>query len=222
MPQLLWNFFRSVQGLPYGFHNLFTGWIDTPEDNYPPPLTSQLVQLLAPFVEWLLQSEIDIGETYDFVRQGLNYRLETTGLSIGQAYMLASQQGLSFTDLITLPEQDSWTFINGAPFNSGPSMVCDVFVTRMWKAGGIFGSLTDQFQASEFTNWDAYSLNIFDPNWAQNRPQECKNADPDLPYCQLLGDFRLTLPGYNTFAPFPNMREHCPSEAPDYLKPANC
>jgi len=214
------DFFYSVQGLPYGFHNLFTGWIDTPEDNYPLPLSSQLVQLLAPFAEWLLQKEINIGETYDFVAQGLNKRLKTQGLTIGQAYMTSFKQGINFTTLITMPEQDSWIFENGKGFRSGPSMVCDVFVTEMWKAGGIFGSLTNQFEASEFTNWDAYSLNIFDANYV--RPTQCVVADPDLPFCQILGQYRMHLPGYNTVTPFAHMREKCPSEAPDYIKPANC
>jgi len=214
------QFFYSVQGLPYGFHNLFTGWIDTPEDNYPPPLSSHLVQLLAPFVEWLLQQEIQVGETFDFIRQGLNKRLNTQGLTIGEAYMVGLKQGLNFTTLITMPEQDSWIFDNGQGFKSGPSMVCDVFVMEMWKAGGIFGDLANQIEATEFTNWDAYSLKIFDSNYV--RPAQCVVADPDSPFCQLLGQYRMSLPGYNTVTPFPHMRERCPSEAPDYNKPANC
>jgi len=214
------KFFYSVEGLPYGFHNLFTGWIDTPEDNYPVPLSSQLVQLLAPFAQWLLQKEIGIGETYDFLAQGLNHRLKTQGLTIGQAYMAGLKQGLNFTSLVTMPEQDSWVFQNGAGFKSGPSMVCDVFVMEMWKAGGIFSHLADQIEATEFTNWDAYSLNIFNSNY--QRPTQCQVADPDLPFCQLLGEYRMHLPQYNTVTPFAHMREKCPSEAPDYIKPQYC
>lgn len=141
-----YKFFLSVKGLPYGFHNLFTGWIDTAEDNYPPPLTSHLAQLLAPFGEWLISTElgvschyvkthfIQLGETFDFIGQGLNLRLGTKGLSIEDAYMTASKRSISFTQLVTMPELDSWVFTDGNGV-SGPSMVCDVFVTRMWKAG---------------------------------------------------------------------------------------
>jgi hypothetical protein len=214
------EFFNSVQGLPYGFHNLFTGWIDTPEDNYPAPLTSHLVQLLAPFAEWLLQKEINIGETYDFITQGFNHRLNTQGLTLDQAYMVSLKKGIDFTTLVTMPEQDSWIFENGAGFKAGPSMVCDVFVTEMWKAGGLFGGLTDQFEAAEFTNWDAYSLNLFDANYV--RPTACVVADPDSQFCQILGKYRMALPDYNTVTPFAHMRERCPSEAPNYIKPANC
>lgn len=53
--------------------------------------------------------------------------------------------------------------------------------------GGIFGALADQIQATEFTNWDAYSLNIFNGNYT--RPQQCVNADPDSQFCQLLGKY---------------------------------
>eukprot|EP01123_Difflugia_compressa_P003781 TRINITY_DN15092_c0_g1_i1.p1 TRINITY_DN15092_c0_g1~~TRINITY_DN15092_c0_g1_i1.p1 ORF type:complete len:447 (-),score=84.61 TRINITY_DN15092_c0_g1_i1:32-1270(-) len=211
------EFFKSVEGLPYGFHNQFTGWIDTPEDNYPPPLHSAAVMLLASYAEWILARE---GKTYDYLAQTLNKRLGTTGLSINQAYMTAGQRGLSFIDLITMPEQDEWIFedANGV---SGPSMVCDVFVTRMWKASGVFdASIVNLIQATEFTNWDAYSLSIFDSNYV--RPKQCVEADPDSQFCQLLGKYRMALPDYNSFAPYPHMREHCPSEPPKYIKPTGC
>jgi hypothetical protein len=58
-----YKFFLSVKGLPYGFHNLFTGWIDTAEDNFPPPLTSHLAMLLAPFAEWLVSTELKVNCT---------------------------------------------------------------------------------------------------------------------------------------------------------------
>lgn len=49
--------------------------------------------------------------------------------------MESYKRGMSFTDFVTMPEQDSWIFHNGPGWKDGPSMVCDVFVTRMWKAG---------------------------------------------------------------------------------------
>jgi hypothetical protein len=210
------RFYDSVEGLPYGFHNLFTGWIDTPEDNYPPPLHSELVMLLASWAQWVLSIE---GDTFDYLQQGLNWRLGTTGLNINQAYMLAAKKGMNFTDLVTMPEQDSWIFkdSNGV---SGPSMVCDVFVMRMWKAAGIFGDLTNQIQGTEFTNWDAYSLNIFNAKF--KRPPQCVTADPDSQFCQLLGKYRMALPDYNSVIPYAHMRERCPSEAPNYIKPVGC
>ena len=38
-----WEYARSMSGKPYGYHNMIFSWIDTIEDNYPPPLNGQLV-----------------------------------------------------------------------------------------------------------------------------------------------------------------------------------
>jgi len=173
--------------------------------------------LLASYAEWILAQE---GKTYDYLAQTLNKRLGTEGLSINQAYMEASKKGINFTQLLTIPERDEWVF-QDADGISGPSMVCDVFVTRMWKAAGVFSSdLVNQIQATEFTNWDAYSLNIFDSNYV--RPKICVEADPNSQFCQLLGKYRMALPDYNSVAPYPHMRENCPSTPPKYIKPVGC
>ena len=95
-----------------------------------------------------------------------------------------------------MPEQDSWIYEddNGV---KGPAMVCNVFAAALWKAGGLFGNISDQIQATETTNWDVYTLGFFDANY--KRPQACVEADPDLPFCQIMGTRRMRLPGYNTY-----------------------
>lgn len=40
-----WEYARRMNGLPYGYHNMIFSWIDTPGDNYPPPLDSNLVRV---------------------------------------------------------------------------------------------------------------------------------------------------------------------------------
>jgi len=212
------TWFNTVKGLPYGFHNMLFSWIDTPEDNYPPPLSSELAMLLFVFMDEVMSEFLD-STTIEFFQQAFNHRLNTKGLSVRECYMEAQKRGLSFTDLVTMPEQDSWVYQddNG---QQGPSMVCDVLVLEMYKAAGLFGNLTNLIQGTEFTNWDVYSLNIYDGS--RFHPQACIQADPTLPYCQLMGKYRMTLPAFNTFAPFPNMREKCPSLPPYYKKPANC
>ena len=68
---------------------------------------------------------------------------------------------------------------------------------------------------------DVTSLTFFDKNWT--RPDACVKADPDLPYCQLIGDYRLKLGDYySTIDPYDNMDEHCPSQAPDFFRPNGC
>ncbi|GMY21038.1 hypothetical protein FCV25MIE_16279, partial [Fagus crenata] len=37
-----WEYARSMDGKPYGYHNMIFSWIDTIDQNYPPPLDSQL------------------------------------------------------------------------------------------------------------------------------------------------------------------------------------
>jgi len=195
-------------------------WVDTPEDNYPPPLSSHLVMIMMISVQELMQAFTN-SMTYDLWNQPLNKRLGTEGLNISDLYEYAQQQGISFTDLITMPEQDSWVYENEGGVK-GPSMVCDVFVTSLWKHGGLFGNISDEIQATEFTNWDAYSLAIFDSNYINSRPQQCKVADPNLPYCQLMGAYQLMLDDWNTFVPYPHMRERCPGLPPHYEKPIGC
>jgi len=81
-------------------------------------------------------------------------------------------------------------------------------------------SLVNEIQATEFTNWDAYSLNIFNANYT--RPAVCVEADPNSQFCQLVGKYRMQLPDYNSVEPYPHMREKCPSIPPKYIKPTGC
>jgi hypothetical protein len=212
-----YEFFKTVEGLPYGYHNFLFGWIDTATDNFPcmPPnydeclsaeavmCASGLVNTLAPPIAQLMWI------------QAFNFRLNTNYNTTAEIYQAALQIGVNFTDLITMPEEDSWVYNDGN--RTGKSMVCDVFVCNMWRAGGIIG---DEFQCAELTPRDVYSMNVFDTSGV--RPSQCVDADPTLPFCQLGGDYRLELPGYNTITPYPNMGSHCPGLPPKYDRPAGC
>lgn len=37
-----WEYVLSMVGKPYGVHNLIFSWIDTTDDNYPPPVDAHL------------------------------------------------------------------------------------------------------------------------------------------------------------------------------------
>jgi hypothetical protein len=124
---------------------------------------------------------------------------------------------------VVIPELDEWEYqlkdVNHINLvRKGPSMVCDVFVCRMWKVGGIFGDT--KLNCGEFTNLDIYSLNIFDVT--SPRPKECVHADPNLNYCQIMGKYRMHLHHYNEYTPFNNMRERCPSIPPKYIRSPKC
>lgn len=111
-----------------------------------------------------------------------------------------------------MPEQDSWVY------SDGPSMVCSSFVAAIWKAGGLYNGLT--IQATEFTPRDVYQTNFFDLNY--KKPEKCK--DTTLPYCQIMGKFRMdvTSDGYSTINPYNHMFEKCPSIPPLYLRTPKC
>ena len=157
--------------------------------------------------------------------QAFNHRLGTSNLTATELLYTSHKQGMTRGYLPTIVEQDSWTYKtsrNGVD-QQGPAMVCCVFVCHLWKSAGLFGNVTDQINCAEFTNWDTYSLNIFDVNQiGQHRPQACQAADPENPLCQLTGRFTLNLNDFNTRSITPHMAEQCPSLAPLYRKPAQC
>eukprot|EP00055_Hartaetosiga_balthica_P005934 m.18118 g.18118 ORF g.18118 m.18118 type:complete len:546 (+) comp4908_c0_seq1:45-1682(+) len=203
-------FISNAEGLNYGYHNMLFGWVDLAEANYPSTLRSQSHEILIGIAERISSWIAPLLWT-----EALNKRINTSGLSIAAIVNTARSKGMSFTDIFSVAEQDSWQYTGGY------SMVCDVLVCETWKAGGIFGNLADQIQCTEFTNWDTYSLNIFDTTTP--RPQECVEADPSLPFCQILGKYRMDLPGYNTRPIFAGMAQRCPrGTPPTWDKPSGC
>lgn len=105
----------------------------------------------------------------------------------------------------------------------GPALVCDVFVCRMWKAGGLFDSVEggrDAVNCGEWTNWDAYALKLLAA--PAERPKVCQNADPHNQLCQLMGEHTMHLNDISSKDLFPHIGENCPGLAPTYSRPANC
>jgi len=203
------KWFQSVEGLPYGYHNFFFGWIDTTKDNYPPPLTAELLL----YVIILLQY-VDYDVCNRMALLGMNKRLGTENLGIYEILEFLKQRNLTFAELLTIPEQDSWVYPDGL------SMVCDVFVMSMYKAGGLLEPYTNQIQVTEFTPRDSYQMDFFLLSKSQ-RPPACQVDD--LPYCQILGRYRMDLPGASTIKPYPHMFERCGALPPFYVRnPPNC
>ena len=67
---------------------------------------------------------------------------------------------------------------------------------------------------------DVYTLNIFDETTPL--PDACIAADPDLPYCQLAGKYRIEMPYYNSIEPYDHMNEQCAINFPSYKKDPGC
>lgn len=66
--------------------------------------------------------------------------LGTEDLDIYSILATIQQRNITFRELFAVPEHDRWVY------KDGKSMVCDVFVLSMYKAGGLFGALTEDIQ----------------------------------------------------------------------------
>jgi len=134
-----------------------------------------------------------------------------------QLVAASADRNMSIDAVMAMVELDGWLYSGVQPRNT-TSYVCSAYVAALYKAAGLFGDL--EINAGEFTPKDVYQLNIFDLNF--QRPQACQDADPNQPFCQLLGKYRMTYPGYSTIDVYAHMDETCPSIAPEYVRPAGC
>ena len=201
------EWFKSVEGLNYGYHNFLFSWIDTVDSNLPFSLSHEHFEFLFSVLE-----KISKPLAAKMMGEALNMRVGKRNLTISQATAEGARQGKSFEELVAMPEIDGWEYSDGLNY------VCSCFVVAFYKAGGLFDGL--DIQANEFTPKDVYSLNFFDTNY--KRPQACIDADPELPYCQIMGKFKVDLPTYSTIEPYSHMNERCPSLGPDFYRPADC
>jgi len=117
----------------------------------------------------------------------------------------------TFEYIQAIPEKTDWNYSSGI---DGENWVCSALVLGIMKEAGIFDNL--DFNPKEFTPRDMYLANIYDPNTKQNRPQVCKEADPDIDYCMIMGKYRIYADHWNTVPMKAHMNERCASRAPDY------
>lgn len=207
-----WAFVDRLDGRPFGYHNIIFAWIDTPADNFPPPIDAQLAAAVMSI--WVqLQPEY----ASKLWNEALNKRLGTEGLDVPGVLTECAKRKIPFGDLLSVPEQDDWRY------SDGQSTTCVSYVMSAWKEAGILGPHADDIQVTEFTIKDAYQLNLFndDPAGISDWCDQGGN-EPLVPYCQILGKWKIELPGYNSLELYPHMNEHCPSLAPDYIRPDGC
>ncbi|XP_065860954.1 uncharacterized protein [Euphorbia lathyris] len=205
-----WEYARSMSGKPYGYHNMIFSWIDTLADNYPPPLDAHLV--ISVMSMW---TRVQPAYAANMWNEALNKRLGTEDLDLYGILSEVEKRGIAFDDLLTAPEQDDWIY------SDGKSTTCVAFILAMYKEAGVFNPISSSIQVTEFTIRDAYMLKIFENN-ATRLPAWCDNDEGRLTFCQILGEYRMELPDYNTIEPYANMNENCPSLPPIYDRPIRC
>ena len=161
----------------------------------------------------------DISPTlaYNFFSEALNKRLGTDGKNISEIAEIAAGQNMSISDVMAMTEMDGWIY-SGLEPRDGMNWVCSAYVAAMYKAGGIFGDM--EIQSTEFATMDIYIMKLFDTTTPL--PDQCVQADPTLPYCQLRGKYRVELPYYNTIAPYEHMFENCAINYPTYERDPGC
>jgi hypothetical protein len=202
------EFFTSVEGLNYGFHNFVFSWLDTEKDNFPEFVDPEVVMVLVNLFSKYVPS---IGNT--MFGEGLNKRLGTSGLSVTEAIIHAAEKGISNGSLFAIPEQE-WEY------SDGKSYVCSCFTAALYKASGLFGDL--DVNPFEVSPRDIYQLALYDKDYKHTRPNICKEADPDLDYCQIMGRYKIILDNYSSIELYDGMNEKCPSIAPLYIRPEGC
>ena len=204
------DFFDIVEGLPYGYNNFVFGWIDTLKDNYPNPLSPELLYVLLNQYSKGNDSFPNI-----YFSQGLNKRLGTNNLHFSEVLFELLKRKIKFRELLTIPEEDKWIYNN--KIRPGRSMVCDVFVLSFLKKSGLFKDY--QMEVSEFTPKDLYQLKIFNNTWITDEKLTCLNNDS---WCQILGEYYMDLNNFNSIDIYSNMNQKCPSIPPDYIRDKEC
>ncbi|KAM3257318.1 hypothetical protein ACQJBY_049566 [Aegilops geniculata] len=137
------------------------------------------------------------------------------GLDLQGIILETEKRGMSFDQLLTIPEQDEWVY------SDGKSTTCVSFILAMYKEAGVFAPFTESIQVTEFTIRDAYMLKIFEDDRTR-LPSWCRTEADKPPFCQILGEYRMELPEYNTIEPYAKMNENCPSLPPTYKRPSRC
>ena len=138
------QWFESVEGMTYGYHNFLFSWIDTEDENYPPAMPKELIPIAFEMFGQIMPSVIDT-----FFLQAMNHRLGTKGLNYKQVNTEAAKRNTTMLQLMAQPELDGWWY------NDGYSYTCACFVTVIYKAAGLFDDM--DINAVEFTLNDCTS-----------------------------------------------------------------
>eukprot|EP00117_Sycon_ciliatum_P040826 scpid63096/ scgid29942/ len=197
-----WAFFNATQGDPYGFHNFIYSFFDTLWNSLPFPVTPYLFHAGANIADRLADNRTSQMSVYSLLTQGLNQRLGTKCETLECVNEELLRRDVLFGDVALMPELDTYRY------EGQRSMVCDVFIFSMLKSAGV---ILDSIQATEQTPKDLYQVDIYNKTTAWF-PARCKSSplyDPAVPYCQVLGDYTLTLQNYSSIPQYAKMNERC-------------
>jgi hypothetical protein len=211
-----WAWFRTVQGMPYGYHNFLYTFLDTadPMKNLPKPIDTAVFTWFLTAMDRILPNSTEGVSIYSCFTEGLNQRLKTQCNDIACIVRKLRATQSNLAEAVAIPEDDAWIYDG-----KNKSMVCSAFAARSWLAG--LGSAVPAFMGTEQTPKDNYQMALYDGTYftKDNCPIGL-SSDPtgNGNYCQLLGDYKMPLNGYNTIQLYANMNNHCPAQWPDYVR----
>lgn len=131
--------------------------------------------------------------------------MNTTRLGMRDVVIEAAKRNLTSQQLLAMPEKDGWLY-EGIEPRDGEAYVCSSYIVAIFKAAGLFGDM--KIEATEFTPRDLIELEFFNNKHRSNHTL-CNKYDPNLPYCQIMGKYRMEFPGYGTQSPYSGMNERC-------------
>ncbi|KAJ4457546.1 putative Tryptophan synthase alpha chain [Paratrimastix pyriformis] len=207
------EYFRSMEGLPYGYHNFLFAHVDRDDEtDFPPPLSSETLIAYATIGDRVSHKWVATA-----ILEGMSQRLKYYygGLgpvgSMAELWDVCNRANITIRQLWSLPERDSWVY------SDGPSRVCSVFAVDMLRAAGAIDGAID-IQATEFTprlttacisrRSDLYMLDIYDVR-PEALPAVCAKRDPSLRWCHLCGHYQVDPPGVSSVPLYPRMNERC-------------
>lgn len=208
-----YEWFKTVEGSPYGYANFLFGFIDTPNSNFPQVIDGNswfnFISILNSYP--ILGPKI----TEQFWNRALSKRLGYMDehLTWPQIIEESVKRGVTLGELISMPEKEEWRYDGKAQY------VCSSFASAMLYHGGVFGEGIT-IVPQEQTPRDVMEMSIWDKDYVL--PDVCKQNDPDLPYCQLDGIYEINPKFYNQVKPYDHMNENCPTKAPIYKRPDGC
>ncbi|TNV72821.1 hypothetical protein FGO68_gene10611 [Halteria grandinella] len=215
------NFFHNKTGAPYSHRANFFSVVDTVEDNYFAPISSELLPFMVRYIQMIYPQVFD-----SVFREALNKRLgfhdEATQHFTFEDLLVdaVTVKNTTLEELVIIPENDTWVYSN---LTDGYS--ASTFVAALYREAGLFDpKIEKEINVQEFTVRDLYQLDFFNTTGQRSRPSACQEADPHISYCQLMGQHRIVI-GTGELAsvkPYAHMNERCPTRGPEYLRPDNC
>lgn len=208
------NLFNKIEKeVTWEWYNFLFVQIDSTNMNFPDEIAPEL------FLEMFKFMENNYTNLFRYsIQQGLNNRMNTINKTLSQLVQIASQKGITFEEMMALPE------INEYKYNDNKTYyICSSMIAEFYKLAGLFDGI--KVRVNELNIDNLLSLSIFDNKF--KRPDACEKADPGLNFCIIRGRFRYYLNNkrinyYGSIKPYDHMFETCDIKPPYYIYTPGC